>query len=263
MQMTGERRIAARREAVWAALNDPQVLKACIPGCQSLEKTDETHMSAIATIRVGPISARFTGDVTLSDLDPPNGYRITGEGQGGAAGFAKGGARVRLSSEGDGTLLAYEVDAQVGGRLSQLGGGLIDATAKQMADLFFKKFAQAVEAPPVQASAPEATEIAPVRAAPPALVARPAVAGGIWFGLAALAAGAAAGYLAGRAATGWDGQGAGAGLAVGLLVVLTAGAAFGFGRRSATPAAPLVVLAAEMLPRLLAAAGRTARGGAP
>src|ERR1700743_1429612 len=144
MRMTGEQRIAAPRQKVWAALNDPVVLKQCIPGCQSLEKEADDRLKATLAIKVGPISARFAGNVTLTDLDPPNGYTISGEGQGGAAGFAKGGAKVRLSDDGAGTLLQYEVHAQVGGRIAQLGARLVDATAKQMADAFFDRFSAKV-----------------------------------------------------------------------------------------------------------------------
>lgn len=146
MDMTGEQRIPASRDVVWKALNDPDILQACIPGCQELIKASDTEMTAIAVIKVGPVSARFQGAVTLSDLDPPNGYRITGEGQGGVAGFAKGTAIVRLEADGDDTILTYEVTAQIGGKLSQLGGRLIDATAKQMSLAFFKRFAQEIEA---------------------------------------------------------------------------------------------------------------------
>lgn len=146
MDMTGQQRIPASREIVWKALNDPAILEACIPGCQELIKTSDTQMTATALIKVGPVTAKFQGAVTLSDLDPPNGYRIAGEGQGGVAGFAKGSAVVRLEQDGDDTILHYEVSAQVGGKLSQLGGRLIDATAKQMSGLFFKRFAEEIEA---------------------------------------------------------------------------------------------------------------------
>lgn len=146
MDMTGQQRIPASREVVWKALNDPAVLQACIPGCQELIKTSDTQMTATALIKVGPVTAKFQGAVTLSDLDPPSGYRIAGEGQGGVAGFAKGSAVVRLEQDGDGTILHYDVSAQVGGKLSQLGGRLIDATAKQMSGLFFKRFAEEIEA---------------------------------------------------------------------------------------------------------------------
>lgn len=146
MDMTGQQRIPASREVVWKALNDPAILQACIPGCQELVKTSDTQMTATALIKVGPVTAKFQGAVTLSDLDPPNGYRIAGEGQGGVAGFAKGIAIVSLEQDGDDTILHYEVSAQVGGKLSQLGGRLIDATAKRMSSLFFKRLAEEIEA---------------------------------------------------------------------------------------------------------------------
>ena len=145
MDMTGERRIPAPREAVWDALNDTATLRASIPGCESLEKTGDNQMKAVAAVKLGPISARFSGAVTLSDIDPPNGYTITGEGQGGVAGFAKGGAKVFLTDDAGATLLKYEVHAQVGGKLAQLGARLIDATAKQMAEQFFTKFSAEVQ----------------------------------------------------------------------------------------------------------------------
>jgi uncharacterized protein len=144
MDMTGERRIAAPRQTVWQALNDPAVLKDSIPGCEKLEKLSDTEMTAIAAVKVGPMSGRFSGKVLLADIDPPNGYTISGEGQGGVLGFAKGGAAVRLTDAGDGTLLSYEVHAQVGGKLAQLGARLIDATAKNMADAFFDRFSARV-----------------------------------------------------------------------------------------------------------------------
>jgi carbon monoxide dehydrogenase subunit G len=147
MDMTGERRIPAPREQVWAALNDPEILRQAIPGCETLQKLSPTEMTATATVRIGPIAAKFNGRVQLSDLDPPNGYRISGEGQGGVAGFAKGGATVALLPEGADTVLKYEVNAQVGGKIAQLGARLIDASARQMADLFFDRFAALVGAP--------------------------------------------------------------------------------------------------------------------
>lgn len=146
MDMTGQQHISASKEEVWNALNDAEVLRVCIPGCQELTKSSDTEMSAVAVIKVGPVKARFQGAVTLSDLDPPNGYKITGEGQGGVAGFAKGVASVRLESVGDGTVLHYAVDAQIGGKLSQLGGRLIHVTAKQMSGQFFKHFAEEIQA---------------------------------------------------------------------------------------------------------------------
>ncbi len=157
MDMSGERRISAPREKVWAALNDPAVLKAAIPGCETMEKLSDTELKATASVKIGPISAKFAGKVNLLDLDPPNGYRIEGEGQGGVAGFAKGGASVRLLADGTDTILSYDVKANVGGKIAQLGARLIDATAKQMADAFFDRFAAQVataEATPEAAAAP-------------------------------------------------------------------------------------------------------------
>lgn len=144
MEMTGEYRIPAPREAVWSALNDPVVLQSCIPGCESLERGAENEFKATVRTKIGPVSARFSGKVTLSDFDPPKSYRISGEGQGGAAGFAKGGAVVNLEEDGAGTILRYTADAQVGGKLAQIGSRLIDGTAKKLADEFFEAFAAKV-----------------------------------------------------------------------------------------------------------------------
>ena len=146
MDMTGEVRLPAPRDAVWRALNDPEMLKQSIPGCEEIQKLSDTEMTARVAARVGPVSAKFTGKVTLSDLDPPNGYTISGEGQGGVAGFAKGGAQVSLKDDTGGTMLSYKVHAQVGGKLAQIGSRLIDATARKMADDFFTRFASAVAA---------------------------------------------------------------------------------------------------------------------
>ena len=147
MQMSDSQRIPASKQKVWAALNNPDILKQCIPGCQSLEMTSPTEMTATVVFKVGPVKATFGGKVTLSDLDPPNSYRIAGEGSGGIAGFAKGGASVKLSAESpDVTILFYEVDAQIGGKLAQLGGRLIDSTAKKLAGEFFAAFGNAVVA---------------------------------------------------------------------------------------------------------------------
>ena len=161
--MTGERRIPAPRGKVWDALNDPEVLKASIPGCDSLEKLSDHEMKASAAVRIGPIAARFAGRVELSDIDPPNGYTFSCEGQGGVAGFAKGGAKVALADDGPDTLLSYDVKAQVGGKIAQLGARLIDATAKQMADAFFDRFT-AILTPP----APEPVAVMPATPTPAA-----------------------------------------------------------------------------------------------
>lgn len=147
MEIKGEYRIAAPREKVFAALNDASILKACIPGCESLEKLSDTEMTAKVRLRIGPVSAAFSGKVTLSDIDPPNGYKISGEGQGGVAGFAKGGAVVALKEEGNETILNYDVDAQVGGKIAQVGARLITGTAKKLADEFFGKFANTINNP--------------------------------------------------------------------------------------------------------------------
>jgi uncharacterized protein len=161
MDMTGTQHIEAPRDMVWAALNDIEVLKQSIPGCQSIEKVSDTEMTAKVILKVGPVKASFTGKVILSDLDPPNGYTITGEGSGGAAGFAKGSAKVHLQEVGAGaTDLTYEVKAQIGGKLAQLGSRLIDATSKKLAGEFFEKFSDAVSPPP-----PETAEVAPAEAA--------------------------------------------------------------------------------------------------
>jgi carbon monoxide dehydrogenase subunit G len=148
MTMKGEVSLPADRQTVWEKLNDTEVLKACIPGCQTLEQTGENALSAVVKVKVGPVSATFKGNVELSDLDPPNGYRISGSGEGGIAGFAKGGANVRLTDiEGGGTLLTYDVEANVGGKIAQLGARLIDGVAKKNADQFFATFAQVCGAP--------------------------------------------------------------------------------------------------------------------
>jgi carbon monoxide dehydrogenase subunit G len=171
MDMTGEERIAAARETVWAALNDVEVLRQCIPGCESLEKQSDAEMTARVKLKIGPVSATFTGKVTLSEIDAPNGYRIAGEGSGGAAGHAKGSALVRLEDDGaGGTVLRYEARADVGGKLAQLGGRLIDATAKKLAGEFFGKFGEVVGPRPREAEAAEGAE-----AGKPGLMSR-------WFG---------------------------------------------------------------------------------
>jgi carbon monoxide dehydrogenase subunit G len=144
MTINGEVQLPASRELVWSKLNEPDVLRACIPGCEELEKTSDNEFRATTKMKIGPVSARFKGRATLSDFDPPNSYKISGEGEGGVAGFAKGGAVVRPQDKDGGTLLTYDVDAQIGGKLAQLGQRLISGSAKKLADEFFTKFAEAV-----------------------------------------------------------------------------------------------------------------------
>ncbi len=154
MDLKGETIIPAPRAAVWQALNDPEVLRQSIPGCETITKTSDTEFTAKVVAKVGPVKASFTGAVTLSDIDPPNGYRISGEGKGGAAGFAKGGAVVRLEDAPEGTKLIYTVDAQVGGKLAQIGSRLIEGTARSLSADFFQRFANLV-APPKPEPEPE------------------------------------------------------------------------------------------------------------
>jgi len=141
MEMSGKHQIAAPRQQVWDALNDPEVLKACIPGCEDIDKLSDTEMTAVVVAKVGPVKAKFRGKVVLSDVDAPNGYTISGEGQGGVAGFGKGSAEVSLSEVEGGTVLEYTAKASVGGKLAQLGSRLVDSTAAKMADDFFSVFA--------------------------------------------------------------------------------------------------------------------------
>lgn len=140
----GEERIAAPVDRVWTALNDVDVLKQCIPGCESLDKTSDTEMTAVVTLKIGPIKAKFNGAVELTNLNPPHGYTIQGEGKGGIAGFAKGGADVSLEADGDATILRYQAKADVGGKIAQLGSRLIDSTSKKLAGQFFSSFNEKV-----------------------------------------------------------------------------------------------------------------------
>jgi carbon monoxide dehydrogenase subunit G len=166
MEIKGEYRIAAPQEKVFAALNDPTVLRACIPGCESLEKISDTEMAAKVRLRIGPVSASFSGKVMLSDIDPPKGYRISGEGQGGVAGFAKGSAVVALREDGGETVLEYSADAQVGGKIAQVGARLITGTARKLADEFFGKFAGMINNPSPAAVAGIASAAEPPPAPP-------------------------------------------------------------------------------------------------
>lgn len=170
MDMTGEQRIAASRQTVWEALNDAEILQQCIPGADEVIKVSDTEFAATVTAKVGPVKAKFKGNVTLSDLDPPNGYTIAGEGKAGPAGFGKGEAKVSLAEDGDGTLMNYEVKATVGGKLAQLGSRLIDGVARKMAGDFFTAFNEVVSAEQAGAAAPEAAgePAVPTPAAPPA-----------------------------------------------------------------------------------------------
>ncbi len=144
MEMSGEYRIDAPIEDVWAALNDVKILKACIPGCEELEQISDTEMTAKVALKIGPVKARFKGAVSFENITPPNGYSIVGEGQGGIAGFAKGGADVQLVKENTQTILTYQAKAQVGGKMAQLGSRLIKSTSAKLADKFFKNFHDAL-----------------------------------------------------------------------------------------------------------------------
>ena len=168
MEMTGERRIPASRQAVWEALNDPEALKLAIPGCESVTRTAPDAFEAKVAVKLGPMAAKFGGKVKLENLNPPASYTISGEGSGGAMGFAKGGADVALEEVGPAeTLLKYNVKAQVGGKIAQLGARLIDSTAKQMADQFFDKFAANLTPAPVAAPVAAEAAMAPPPAAAP------------------------------------------------------------------------------------------------
>ncbi|MDZ4735837.1 MAG: carbon monoxide dehydrogenase subunit G [Rhodospirillaceae bacterium] len=167
MDLTGEYRIAAPRAVVWKALNDPEILRAAIPGCESLEKVSDTEMTAKVAIKIGPVSAKFAGKVTLSDLDPPKGYRITGEGQGGAAGFARGTAQVTLEEDGGATVLRYNADASVGGKMAQIGSRLVQGAAQKTANEFFGRFSELVADSDAARNAPPAEMPATVAATNP------------------------------------------------------------------------------------------------
>ena len=174
MDVSGEYRIAAPRESVWRGLNDTATLQAAIPGCESLERISDTEFVAKVATRIGPVSARFSGKVTLSDLDPPNGYRIAGEGQGGAAGFAKGAARVTLADDGTGgTILRYEADASVGGKIAQIGSRLVQGAAQKTADEFFSRFSELVAAGSSPASNVPDAALAPATPAGMAAIVSP------------------------------------------------------------------------------------------
>jgi uncharacterized protein len=250
MNMTGEQRIAAPRQRVWEALNDPDILRASIPGCQSLEQLGDDRFAATVEVKVGPIGARFKGVVSLTDIRPSDGYTLLLQGNGGIAGTVQGRATMRLRDAAGGSLVAYEVEAQVGGRMAQLGGPIIDATAKQLAGKFFGRFGDIV-GPALQTPAPAAEGAAAARDAATVTPMAPAAPGSATSALPvswilAIVVAALVGFLIGR------GQGAAgsdwAGLAIGLLLIVVAGAAFEYGRRSA---APVVVLDDALLRRLV------------
>lgn len=202
MDFSGEYRIPAARQKVWEALNDPAVLAACIAGCKQLDKISDTEFAAIVSAKVGPISATFRGNVVLSDLDPPNGYTLTGQGQGGAAGFAKMGAKVSLASEGNDTLLTYSAQADIGGKLASVGSRLVQTVAKKNADDFFAAFARHLggtgvqEAPATVATAPQAVV---ATTAAPGLFSSFASPVPAWMVLFASGLSIALGYLLGHA----------------------------------------------------------------
>lgn len=250
MRILGEEVIAAGTGKVWQALNDPQVLQRCIPGCQSIERQSDQKLRAVVEVRIGPIGARFNSVVTLCDVRPSQGYTLIGEGQGGTVGSAKATIRVRLEDNGASTRLSYELDAQVGGRLAQLGGPVIDATAKQFAAKFFKRFRELLGGAGEIAPSAPANELAPATPADPHVTpaarstsANPGFFPHAW--ILAVVVAALVGFLVGR------GQGAGSdwmGLSIGLLIIVVAIAGVEYGRRIA---APQIVVDAALVERLL------------
>ncbi|MFC4312540.1 CoxG family protein [Steroidobacter flavus] len=244
MKMTGEERIPASLDRVWQALNDPQVLQQCIPGCQSLARDGDDRLRAVVEVKIGPIGARFNANIALSNIQPSQGYTLIGEGQGGTVGTAKATIHVRLQSESPVTRLTYDVDAQVGGRLAQLGGPIIDATAKQFAAKFFSKFGEIVggrsgasQAAAGREISQAAAEVEPVPRAKDSLP---------YAWILAVVVAALTGFLVGR---GEGGTGSDwAGLCIGLLVIIVGVAGVEYGRRVA---APQIVVDAAALARLL------------
>lgn len=242
MQLIGEQLIEAPSQQVWTALNDPEILAASLPGHQHLEKEADDRFLATVDIKVGPIGARMKGSVTLTDLNPPNSYTLVLEGHGGIAGSMKGNARVRLDEVDGGTRVFYDVDALVEGRMAQLGGPIIDATAKHFAEKFFTSFGEIV-------SGKKVVEPAPAEVAAPAAVGAPPPVPGFptaWILATVIAAGC--GFLFGHGPGVTDA--AWAGLAIGMLLIVVAFAAFEYGRRTA---APVVMLDSSLLRRLIEA----------
>ena len=156
MEMKGEQLISAPQADVWKALNDPEILKACVPGCESIDRKSDTEYEVLMVARIGPVTAKFKGQMVLSNINPPNSYTIAFNGQGGAAGFAKGGASVQLAPEGSGTKLSYEAKANVGGKLAQIGSRLVDMAARKTADDFFQRFKETVSSANAAAEAAQA-----------------------------------------------------------------------------------------------------------
>lgn len=241
MKMSGEQRIAATRDEVWKSLNDPDVLRRCIPGCQSLTKESDTRMVATVEIKIGPIGARFNGSVELADINAPTSYTLIIEGQGGTVGSVKSIAKVSLSDDGNGTLLRYDVDAQVNGRLAQLGGPIMDATAKQLAARFFSQFGKVIGTPEPAAGAAVAGATAGSRSAASGATGSPIA----W--MLAVVVGALVGYLVGRS-VGVEAGSDWMGIAIGLLLLIVGFAGFEYGRRSGTS---VVTLDAALLAKLL------------
>lgn len=245
MRMTSQQRIAAPRQRVWEALNDPEILRASVPGCQTIDKESDVRFTGTVEVKVGPIGARFKGVVSLEDIDPGNSYTLVIEGSGGIAGSAKGSAKVRLSEDAGNTIIHYDVDAQVGGRMAQLGGPVIDATAKQLAGVFFGRFGDIVSGV-AKPAAPARTKVAAAAGAP-AMASSTARAGGFpvaWV-LATVVA-ALTGFLVGHGQGGVGSEWAG--LAIGMLLIVVAGAAFEYGRRAA---APVIMLDNALLQRVM------------
>lgn len=245
MRMTSEQRIAAPRQKVWEALNDPEVLRASVPGCQTIDKESDVRFTGTVEVKVGPIGARFKGVVSLEDIDPGNSYRLVIEGSGGIAGSAKGSAKVRLSEDAGSTIIHYDVEAQVGGRMAQLGGPVIDATAKQLAGVFFGRFGDIVSGV-AKPAAPAHANVAAAAGAP-VMASSAARAGSFpvaWV-LATVVA-ALSGFLVGHGQGGVGSEWAG--LAIGMLLIVVAGAAFEYGRRAA---APVIMIDNALLQRVM------------
>jgi carbon monoxide dehydrogenase subunit G len=181
MEMTGEQLIPVPQDVVWRGLNDPEILKRCIAGCESIDKVSDNEYRIAMTAAVGPVKAKFTGKLLLQDLNPPNSYSIAFEGSGGAAGFGKGGAQVNLTPEGGATRLAYSAKATVGGKLAQIGSRLVDGVARKMADDFFVKFNAVVAGPAATAAASAGPSTAPGATAPAANETEQAGSGPIWL----------------------------------------------------------------------------------